>query len=289
MLSKCVHPLVMDERNTTQQNKDKIATLKSQDKFYTSQPAAKKFIELIEQHVDLDAFDNIIEPSAGAGALLKHLPEWTIGVDIEPDVRGIINHDFLTWEYPKGKNITIGNPPFGKRSDLAVKFFNRAARNSGVVAFIVPVTWEKYSIHRRLREGWALIASERLPEKSFELDGKPYAVRCCMQIWVKQDDSGMRLMSRPDGNNPYFDFVNIEECDFAIRQAHPKTVLKSDVDGQSHYFIKPKVEGVFEVFDSIQWQNEDNRQMLGGASVPCLDRVTVVKFYEKHSNTRQAA
>ncbi|MGL5958438.1 MAG: hypothetical protein ACRCZZ_07610 [Phocaeicola sp.] len=163
---------------------------KSLDKFYTKEEAAVSFIEFVKKYVDLSDFENIIEPSAGAGAILKHLPVKALGVDLEPEDNGafdIIKSDFFDFEYPKGKTITIGNPPFGNRSKLAIEFFNKATLHSDVVAFIVPVTWEKFSIHKQLTKDWALIATERLPEESFELDGKPYRVRCCMQVWLKNE------------------------------------------------------------------------------------------------------
>lgn len=235
---------------------------KALDKFYTSDVAARTFISYVQKFVDLSTFDNIIEPSAGAGALLKHLPEKTIGVDLMPEdggSLGIIKSDFFDYEYPVSsdgspiRNITIGNPPFGSRSKLAIEFFKHAAKSSDVIAFIIPVTWEKFSIHKQLPLGWALVGNERLPEASFELDGKPYRVRCTMQVWVKSDSPSIRLTSQPTGANEFFDFVSKDDCEFAIRQAYPKTVAKEDIDGQSHYFIKPKVAGVREVFDSFNW------------------------------------
>lgn len=253
------------------------------DKFYTCDKAAERFITFVSSYVDLGTFDNIIEPSAGAGALLNYLPSQTIGIDIEPEAEGIIKHDFLSWQFPIGRNITIGNPPFGVRSYQAVEFFKHAALHCDVIAFIVPAPWEKFSIHNRLPLGWGLIASERLPEKSFELDGNPYAVRCAMQIWRKQDENGLRVVSKPDGTNPYFSFVTAEECDFAIRQVYPKTVLKSDIkEGGAYLYIKSVIFGVFAIFDSIKWQSEENRPLMGGASAPCLDKSTVVEIYEKH-------
>lgn len=264
-----------------------MSTSKQLDKFYTSLTASETFINFVNKHVNLNEFDNIIEPSAGCGNLLKFLPPRTIGVDLLPEAEGIIQHDFLTWKFPVGKNVVVGNPPFGKSSKLAIEFFKHASNNCDVIAFIIPVTWEKYTIHKHLPMGWGLVVNERLPEKSFELDGSPYNVRCTMQIWTKGVVcNDLRLYKQPSGVNPYFDFVRKDECEFAIRQAYPKTVLKKDIDKQSHYYIKPKVAGVFEVFNSIEWQNEENRKMLGGASVPYLDKDTIVKFYEKYTPTQ---
>lgn len=260
-----------------------VATRKALDKFYTKPEAVNAFMAFINRHVDITSHQVIVEPSAGDGAILGALPSRAVGVDLYPEHPAIIRHDFLTWEgYAPGAGaLTIGNPPFGKRSSLAVQFFNKAAKHSSVIAFIVPVTWEQYSIHRQLAPGWALVATERLPEESFTLGDKPLQVRCSMQVWERSDAPGLRHLTRPTGDNPFFDFVKKGEGEFAIRQAYPKTVGPEDIDGQSYFHIKPKVPGVRAVFESIQWQTPVNRARLGGASVPCLDKATVVKFYER--------
>ena len=90
----------------------------------------------------------------------------------------------------------------------------------------------------------------------------------------------LRQYKQPSSENEWFEFVRQRDCDFAIRQAYPKTVLKEDVDKQSHYFIKAKVDGVFDVFDSIVWQSIDNKKLLGGSKIPCLDKHTILLFYK---------
>ncbi|MGL4504202.1 MAG: hypothetical protein ACRCUF_00555, partial [Aeromonas sobria] len=213
-----------------------VGERKALDKFYTKPEAVNAFMAFINRHVDIHTHQTIVEPSAGDGAILAALPSRAVGVDLHPEHPSIQRHDFLTWE-GYGATVTaltIGNPPFGKRSSLAIDFFNKAALHSACIAFIIPVTWEKFSIHRQLAPGWQLVASERLPEKSFELAGKPYAVRCCMQVWKKGPDVGLRHLSRPTGDNSFFDFVKKgQPFDFAIRQAYPKTVGPEDIDGQS--------------------------------------------------------
>lgn len=218
---------------------------------------------------------------------MQVLPIRTIGIDLYPEANGIIRHDFLTWQPPTGKSVVIGNPPFGKSSRLAIDFFNRAATFADIICFIVPVTWEKYSVHCKLPDGWGLIASERMPEESFTLGNEPISVRCSMQIWGRGVD-GMRYLTRPDGVNPFFEFVAREQADFAIRQAYPNYFKLEDATGnQSYYFIKAKVPDVERVFAGIDWQAGENRDLIGGASVPCLDRESVLKFYIRYTDQRQ--
>ena len=66
-----------------------------------------------------------------------------VGLDIEPLSDEIKQQDFLEW-FPKESNKfgTIGNPPFGLRGNLALRFINHASRFSDYVCFILPQLFE---------------------------------------------------------------------------------------------------------------------------------------------------
>ena len=50
-----------------------------------------------------------------------------IGLDIEPKEKYIIKINFFDYKPEEDKKyLVIGNPPFGKVSSLAVKFFNKS-------------------------------------------------------------------------------------------------------------------------------------------------------------------
>ena len=128
------------------------------DKYYTLPDMAKMFMETIPYH----KYDDImwIEPSAGAGVFMDIASKYDgthVGFDISPDANDIIEANWLetkrNWlgEHT-GSIIVYGNPPFGFASHLAVKFFNHAAReyNADVIAFILPRTFMKRSIIKRL-------------------------------------------------------------------------------------------------------------------------------------------
>lgn len=80
--------------------------------------------------------------------------------------------------------LTIGNPPFGKNSSLAVAFFNRAASFSDVIAFIVPRTFCKSSVQDRLDRHFFLVNQWDIPESGFTFEGKAYNVPCVFQVWA---------------------------------------------------------------------------------------------------------
>lgn len=172
------------------------------DKFYTKREVAQRLFEgKFEGNPRLDNA-LVVEPSAGDGAILEFLPrKRTIALDLEPAAKGIKQANFFDFEMyrlvteppfpkePKTKRdryvIVAGNPPFGQNASLAVKFFNHASTFADEIRFIVPRSFRKDSVQRRLCDFFHLRHDEDLPKNSFLKDGQPYDVPCCFQIWVR--------------------------------------------------------------------------------------------------------
>ncbi len=165
----------------------------SLDQFYTKETIAKlcwnHLIETIPGSIKKNINDLFfLEPSAGKGAFYKLMPEQRrIGMDLEPKCAGVKLQDFLTTLKIEFHNIVVvGNPPFGKKGNLAVAFFNHSACLAETVAFIVPVIFRKFMIHKKLDSRMKFISKLELPKESFELDdGKPYLVNTEFQIWTR--------------------------------------------------------------------------------------------------------
>lgn len=69
---------------------------------------------------------------------------------------------------------------------MAIDFFNKASQFSEIIAFIVPVSFMKWSVQKNLNKDFALIDYFYLDLESFLKDGKPFGVRTMFQIWVKK-------------------------------------------------------------------------------------------------------
>jgi len=260
---------------------------KDLDKFYTHPDIAKRFVDIINTHFPLEKYDLVVEPSAGNGNILQYLPVGSIGLDIEPESENILKQDFFKYISPYDpifNNIRIaciGNPPFGSgyMNPLAKAFFNYAATFSELIAFIIPAKWQtSWKVQFQLDKSFGLYYSEFLPENSFLLDGQPYNVPCCMQIWSKTKPKGLvdiRIRERPPTkhkdfemfltcdnvpklpsvreqikNQEYWDFAlkywgNIHVCDF--KDVSPQTT--------THYLFKPHKEYVRSIFEQINWKD----------------------------------
>ena len=157
------------------------------DQFYTNDETAKYYYEIFKEKINISKYDILLEPSAGKGAFYKLFPEdKRVGLDLEPKYKGIIKQDFFNFipEHNK-KYAVIGNPPFGKISSMAVKFFNRSAEFANVIAFILPRTFKRVSIQNHLNLNFHLIYSHDTPLKPCCFFPTMNA-KCVFQIWKKK-------------------------------------------------------------------------------------------------------
>ena len=131
-----------------------------------------------------------VEPSAGTGVFYKLLPsDRRLGIDLVPRCDDVKSQDFFkVTDLPFSPRDTaiIGNPPFGKRGKLAIAFFNHAACLSDLVAFIVPINFQKFTVHKHLDASMRFISKLPLPRDAFHLEtGKSYSVNTEFQIWTR--------------------------------------------------------------------------------------------------------
>jgi hypothetical protein len=157
------------------------------DKFYTLPSVAKTCIDRLSQRYEWDEWDWVLEPSAGNGSFFSQIPfREKIGIDIEPENPEIRKQDFFTYRLEEGRGLVIGNPPFGRVSSLAVKFFNYAANSASVIAFIVPRTFRRVSVQSKLHKHFWLVDDMDIPTTPCAFS-PPMSAKCCFQIWERRD------------------------------------------------------------------------------------------------------
>jgi len=111
------------------------------DKYYTPSRIARSVIDIAVRTIGKENITEFIEPSAGNGVFLNHLPDTAVAYDIEPEDDRIIKQDYLELELDyKAGRVVIGNPPFGNRNNLARKFCNKSFEIAEYVAFIMPIS-----------------------------------------------------------------------------------------------------------------------------------------------------
>jgi len=182
------------------------------DKFYTPKEIVNRCIDIFFNMVDVEDVTEIIEPSAGSGAFSLKL-ENCIAYDIEPEHESIIEQDFLNLELPykKGRAI-IGNPPFGNRNNLALKFFKKSIKSCDYIGYILPIS--QLNNTNSFYE-FDLISSHDLGELNYS----GVNVKCCFNVYerpkkglnkkqnLKSDLFSLHRTNRDNFENTNADFI----------------------------------------------------------------------------------
>lgn len=273
------------------------------DKFYTIPSISLKCIETFESKYGLlSEFDVVIEPSVGSGSFYKQLSvNEKIGIDISPDYmdENIITMDFLKYKldkkYEDKKILVIGNPPFGRVSSLAIKFFNHASSFCNVIAFIIPKTFRKVSVQNKLNSNFHLVYDMDIPDKPCSFT-PAMNVKCAFQIWERRDE--IREAVILETTHPHWDFLSFGSKDsegqptppygpdFAIRAYGGKCgdiVRKpeelAELRPKSWHWIKSKIDidVLISRFKELDYSNSQNT-----ARQNSIGRGELVSLYVDH-------
>jgi len=231
------------------------------DKYYTSIKLSKYCIDKTFEIIGEENISEIIEPSAGDGSFSNQLFFCT-AYDIEPEQDDIIKQDFLKLDLPYKKGrLFIGNPPYGPKMHLVVKFFKKSVELGDYISFILPIS--QLDNNASLFE-FDLIYSEDLGLQEYS-DRKVY---CCLNIYKR----GETLHTKPsfkmnditivrDAKKNYNDIqdYDIRMCYWGSGSAG-KILDKDDKRYAGEYKIKIHNEKIkdriVEVLSNINWKTE---------------------------------
>lgn len=250
------------------------------DQFYTSPQIAQRCFEKLLEKLDSDIKDTLfIEPSAGDGAfsdLLLNKCSFE-ALDIDPKKEYIKRQDFFQFEAPSHSRIVVvGNPPFGKNSSLALRFFNKSAEFAHLIAFVLPATFKKMSLQNKMDMNFHLIHEEDTPSNSFIFEGNSYDVPCVFQIWEKRQSKREAIITPKTTD---FAFVNNAlDCDIAFQRvganAGKITIapLCHDKNPNSHLFIKFRTKKIMHAFIKCDF----TRHKLSTAGCPSISKSEIL-------------
>jgi len=248
------------------------------DQFFTRPDVAAKFAEWTKGKLaTLDPKPTtMIEPSAGNGDLAKHFPGIEM-YDLDPQRDDIKQADFLKsgHKYQPGKTVVM-NPPFGVNSNLAVAFFNKAATFADHIAQIVPITFKRESVQKRMSGEFRLVDQYNLPKNAFYLpsegDGKTkgYDVPAVAQLWTRGEREAVVANEIP---KEYSFTRNPQEAEFAFRRkgrragqiiVDPEEIVQTNPNS----FIY--VRGPVELWQKVDW-TKYGRDTMGAYSISRKD------------------
>jgi predicted RNA methylase len=180
-------------------NKQSYANTRTtgKEQYYTNPDVVDLCLEEVNKHVELKG-RLILEPAGGTGEFIKGLQrfgifdEKIISFDIEPKHSLVVEADYLSTDMSSYKDlIAITNPPFGRASSLAKKFFNYSATHCEYICFLVPKSWRKWTTHNSLDKNFHLVSDIEMPKNCFYLPGnekkKKDVLNTVFQIWQRRE------------------------------------------------------------------------------------------------------
>jgi hypothetical protein len=249
--------------------------LVDKEQYYTPKELSSKCIAFVNSFFPLEEFDFIVEPSAGDGSFLQELPgHKTIAIDIDPKSSEIIKADFLAWaptpKYAGAKVLTIGNPPFGARASVALKFIAHAAEFSDVIAFVLPMSFNKYTFQNMVPSMFHLKASFDCTD-IFLTGENTRQVKTVFQIWVKSEAPRTRVTRKMTHTHfkmrhAHLSRTTAEELEvlrnkyaFAIAQVGSNFAPRDPraITQGSYWFIEPLEPDVRERFSRMSFSHLD--------------------------------
>lgn len=248
------------------------------DKLYTKPQIAKQCID----RLDFSRYSGVVEPSAGSGNFYNSITHpQKIGFDLFPESDDIFQQDWLSFSEPLVNCLVIGNPPFGIRNALSIKFINHAEDlGAETIAFILPNVFNKYTLQRKIRYGISMVY--KLPLNSFTHNGEDYSIPCSFFILEKNGPDTMRFNPDNFKHHDDFYFSTKDDYDFFIMGAAPHNV-KTIVDQNNRgYYIKcnKSVGTITKKFQTIPWSDFGNSSASGGVS--WFTKPEIIKIYSEH-------
>lgn len=253
------------------------------EQFFTNPEVASHVSSVIKGMPFFKKIKTFIEPSAGAGAILKHFPG-ARGFDLEPQGKDIEKADFLqtTLSTIPEETLVFGNPPFGRQGALALKFIRKASEYANYIAFILPAIFAKGGTQSKIPKDFHLTHEELLPANAFvSPKGAILNVRCVLQIWERKDEP--RVDAKFDQSQTPIKFVKSSEADIAVRKIGDRTLGKivdvKDAVPESSFFFLKDIPGLK---DAIKSSTFDHILGTAGKGLRSIDRLAFSKEVQKH-------
>ena len=241
------------------------------DKYYTPIELANYCIDRTLEIIGKENIADVIEPSCGNLSFFHNqylVPN--IGIDIQPQTLpmcpkqphhyDIIVGDFLKIQIPyRSGRLIIGNPPYGEKLQLAIKFYKKSTQIGDYISFILPISQLNNS--NSMYE-FDLVYSEDLGIK--EYSGR--ALHCCLNIYKR----GVNGINNKPVNKLYDvtfkrnDSIGYDDFDFDLRMCYwvngaAGKILKDGEHYSAEYKIKinnPHLKDkIIDVITDFDWKN----------------------------------
>lgn len=272
----------------------------TRDQFYTLDSVALQCGEYLAR-VMVDATPRtVVEPSAGAGAFCRAVratfPSALLhALDIEPADPTVAHGDFFAYELPADTERpcwVVGNPPFGFRSALVVRFFNMAAQFADVIAFIVPLTLRRPAFKNQLDQRFDFLGALPLEGACFTRagDDNTVSVPTEFQVWQRRSLDVPRALEPYQIDTRHLRFLPVSEAasaDFLIQRVgraagrvhRDRAYMDSHALSQNYFRVAFVDRVAAEWARQHQFNWEACPEVLACAGQPSLSKVDITMWF----------
>jgi hypothetical protein len=256
------------------------------EQFFTAEETAEELSQFIKDLPLYKKVKRIIEPSAGDGVWLEHLPV-SLAYDLEPKAPAIIQANYLETEIPYEKGtLFVGNPPFGKRGNLARQFINKAATEGDWIAFVLPASFGKRTLINGINPNLHLIHQLELFGERFRIEGGEKRIRCVFQIWERRETIREKIEIKHHTKDFTFT-TNPDEADFCLVLrgfSHGKVKLENfhNCSLGTHTFVKLEdPTNIVQIVERLEGLPVREFSKFS-TNQPSISTAEIVELYEKH-------
>ena len=174
-------------------------------------------------------------------------------------------------------DVIIGNPPYGKNANLAVKFVNTLSKYSKNIWLVLPRTFRKPSVLNRIHKNLHLKKDVEVDDDMF-----PGSIVTCYQHWNVQKKSREKIVTISKHDD--FEFVTPRKADICIGRVGAGPCGNVYLDRftkrspNSHYFIKVANNKVMKKLKSLAAKFREAGQQTVGC--PSLSKNDLIRIYE---------
>ena len=225
-------------------------------------------------------------------------PTKRVGFDITPydgcseiQVANFLDLDMSHYLPPEGPILTIGNPPFGRRASLANKFIRKAAQYSDVIAFILPRSFTRETMHSAYPPNFHLVKQVLLDCAFSRPDGTGLQLPTVFQVWEKRGTvrkMPANVISHPDLALRHVHISRVsrarlkeiqDEYTYAIPQVGGDFFARASADltQGSYWFVKPATPRVADILLNTNFAPPDGEH----AAVKSLSRAEIIAAYAR--------